>query len=83
MDSTNFYFIEEFIEGKELLDYIQDVEITEGSIIELLKKLIKASMYILNNEFQFYDLKPHNIFVQPDGVVKITDFEYKTTFDNK
>lgn len=48
-----------------------------------MKKLIKASMYILDQEFQFTDLKPHNIFITDDGAIKIKDFEYKITFDNK
>jgi len=29
MDSTNFYFIQEYIEGKELFNYIQDTEMSE------------------------------------------------------
>jgi serine/threonine protein kinase len=28
-------------------------------------------------------LKPHNIFVKPDGNIKVTDFDYKTIFDKK
>jgi len=40
-------------------------------------------MYILDQEFPFTDLKPHNIYIKNDGAVTITDFEYKSTFDNK
>jgi serine/threonine protein kinase len=37
-------------------------------------------MYLAGNEFKFIDLKPHNIFILPDGTVKITDFYYTTEF---
>ena len=63
-DSLNCYFLSEFIEGNELLDYVQDMNYTEKNIIDIIKKLVSASIYLLNAaEFQFTDLKPHSIFV--------------------
>lgn len=67
-DALNFYFLAEFIEGKELLDYAINMNYTEKNIIDIVKKLISASIYILNTaEFQFTDLKPHSIFVIEKG----------------
>lgn len=83
MDSTNFYFIQEYFEGgKELLDYIQDVDLCEKAVVGILKKLITTSMYLTNSGFQFTDLKPHSIFIMEDNVtLKVTDFDYKIMFD--
>lgn len=84
MDSTNFYYIEEYLEGKELLDYLQDVDLTEKVVVGILKKLISTSIYLTNSGFQFTDLKPHCVFVKDDGksqTLKVTDFEYKSMFD--
>jgi serine/threonine protein kinase len=67
-DSINFYFLAEFIEGEELFDYVANMNYSERNIIEIVKKLISASIYILNTaEFQFTDLKPHSIFVTQKG----------------
>lgn len=84
MDSTNFYFIQEYLEGKQLLDYIQDIHLTEKVVVEILKKLVSISMYLTNMGFQFTDLKPHCIFMCDDGkTMKVTDFDYKCTFDKE
>lgn len=80
MDGTNFYFLQEYLESKELLDYIQDVTINEQLVVEIVKKMILTSIYLTNRGFQFTDLKPHNVFMSNDGDtlnLKITDFDYK------
>lgn len=39
-DSTNFYFIHEYIEGKEILDYIQENPLCEEFVVKLVGKLV-------------------------------------------
>jgi hypothetical protein len=70
----------EYIEGTEILDYIQNTKLSEEFVVRLVEKLVSVWMYLVQNEFKFIDLKPHNIFILPDGTVKITDFYYTTEF---
>jgi serine/threonine protein kinase len=84
MDSTNFYFLQEFIPHPQILDAIQEVDLTEKTVVEILRKLITTSMYLQNFGFQFTDLKPHCIFMSEDmKTLKVTDFDYKCMFDQE
>mmetsp|Transcript_37489 Transcript_37489/g.43082 ORF Transcript_37489/g.43082 Transcript_37489/m.43082 type:complete len:88 (+) Transcript_37489:492-755(+) len=84
MDSINFYFLSEFIDGKELFEYVQQTSLSEKTIVDIAKKLISVSMYLSNLNFQFSDLKPHTIFINEQAGIhslKVVDFDYKITFD--
>jgi len=70
------YLIMEYIEGKQLNDYIsQDTgPITEEKLIPLFSKVLSAIEYAHSKAVIHRDIKPANIIITPEGNVKVIDF---------
>ena len=66
----------ELLEGKNLADYLQSkggtLEFSEACHIVL--KVCDALNYAHQRDVIHRDIKPHNIFILPDGRVKLLDF---------
>ncbi|MCW9014323.1 MAG: bifunctional protein-serine/threonine kinase/phosphatase [Gammaproteobacteria bacterium] len=69
------YFLMEYIDGQTLAQWIQqnptpDIKIVTG----IIEQLIQGIRAIHRMEMLHRDLKPDNIILTPDGIVKIIDF---------
>lgn len=69
------YIVMEYIEGKTLKEYIDEKRILPwreavGYAIQIAKGLAQAH----RNSIIHRDIKPHNIIMKEDGVLKVTDF---------
>ena len=69
------YIVMEYIEGKTLKEYIDERRILPwreavGYAIQIAKGLAQAH----KNSIIHRDIKPHNIIMKEDGVLKVTDF---------
>lgn len=69
------YIVMEYIEGKTLKEYIDEKHILPwreavGYAIQIAKGLEQAH----KNSIIHRDIKPHNIIMKNDGVLKVTDF---------
>lgn len=69
------YIVMEYIEGKTLKEYIDERKILPwreavGYAIQIAKGLAQAH----KNSIIHRDIKPHNIIMKEDGVLKVTDF---------
>lgn len=69
------YIVMEFIEGKTLKEYIEEKRMLPwreavGFAIQVAKGLEQAH----KNSIIHRDIKPHNIIMTADGVLKVTDF---------
>ncbi|WP_423801669.1 Stk1 family PASTA domain-containing Ser/Thr kinase [Neobacillus sp. SAB-20_R2A] len=70
-----YYIVMEFVDGNTLKQYIQQnspLKVEEA--IEIMKQLTSAISHAHHNHIIHRDIKPHNILVDHDGNVKITDF---------
>ena len=70
------YLIMEFVEGRELDDYIQNVSgpIPEERAIQLFTKMLDGFAYAHNQGIVHRDIKPSNLIVTADYNTKILDF---------
>lgn len=69
------YIVMEYVDGKTLKEVINEkgVLTSEESII-IAMQIAKALECAHNNNIIHRDVKPHNILVTKDGIIKVTDF---------
>ncbi|MFK2824950.1 Stk1 family PASTA domain-containing Ser/Thr kinase [Bacillus sp. B190/17] len=69
------YIVMEYVEGMTLKQYIQQHSpIPVEKTIDIMKQLVSAIAFAHHNSIIHRDIKPHNILMDQDGNVKITDF---------
>lgn len=68
------YIVMEFVEGKPILEYVADQQLSLEKRIELFLDLCSAVAYAHQNFIMHRDLKPGNILVTDHGIVKVIDF---------
>ncbi len=70
------YFVMEYIEGKSLMDSMQELghPLTEKEADELLMPVMKALEAVHAKGIIHRDLSPDNIMITKDGAVKLIDF---------
>jgi serine/threonine protein kinase len=75
-DGEGAYIIMEFIEGRELDNYIrtQSGPIPSDVAIPMMKQILSAFSFAHDNGVVHRDIKPSNIFITKEGQIKITDF---------
>lgn len=76
--------VEEYISGMPLDSYIKDKQLSEPEIINLISQICDGikTLHIQNPPIIHKDLKPSNILVSTDGIVKIIDFDAARKYSN-
>ncbi len=64
----------EYVEGKNLRQFIREKRLGEKEILDLFLQLVEAVAYIQSKGIQHLDLKPSNVLVNEEGKVKLLDF---------
>lgn len=70
-----YYIVMEHVDGQTLKQYIQHhspLKVEEA--IDIMQQLTSAISHAHQNNIVHRDIKPHNILIDNDGNVKITDF---------
>ena len=74
-----FFLVMEYIEGMTLKEYINYyAPISNEKVIEIMKQLTSAVSNAHHNQIIHRDIKPQNILIDRNGIVKITDFGIAT-----
>jgi serine/threonine protein kinase len=74
-EDTLYYIVMEYVEGQTLKQYIQQhSSLRVEEAIDIMLQLTSAISEAHHNNIIHRDIKPHNILIDPFGVVKITDF---------
>ncbi|HEY9577026.1 MAG TPA: protein kinase, partial [Pseudobacillus sp.] len=69
------YIVMEYVDGMTLKQYIQQYSpIPVEKTIDIMKQLASAIAFAHHNSIIHRDIKPHNILMDREGNVKITDF---------
>ena len=69
------YIIMELIEGRTLNDIIEDeAPMDYKKVIDISKQVASALKIAHKNKIIHRDVKPHNIMITNDGIVKLADF---------
>jgi serine/threonine protein kinase len=68
------YFALEYVEGKRITDYCDELRLSIGDRLELFRQVLTAVQYAHAHLVIHRDLKPSNILVTRDGLVHLLDF---------
>ncbi|MBP3952082.1 Stk1 family PASTA domain-containing Ser/Thr kinase [Bacillus suaedae] len=74
-EESTYYIVMEYIEGQTLKELIQSrgpLPVEEA--IDYMEQMLSALAHAHANHLIHRDIKPHNILVRHDGVLKVTDF---------
>jgi eukaryotic-like serine/threonine-protein kinase len=70
-----YYIVMEYVDGQTLKQYIQQhAPLRVDEALEIMKQLTSAISHAHQNHIVHRDIKPHNILIDRNGTVKITDF---------
>lgn len=83
-DSGYVYLLMEFFEGIEMFKHIQNIGIYSEEVAkQLALQLFKGIKFLHSHCVVHRDLKPNNLLVSKDNVLKITDFNVAKFFDSQ
>jgi serine/threonine protein kinase len=83
-DSGYVYLLMEFFEGVEMFKHIQNIGIYSEEVAkQLALQLFKGIKFLHSHGVVHRDLKPNNLLVSKDNVLKITDFNVAKFFDSQ
>lgn len=68
------YFVMEYVDGKPITTYCRKNECSLKHRLKLFRQLCEAVQYAHSNFIVHRDLKPDNLFVTPQGNIKVLDF---------
>jgi serine/threonine-protein kinase len=72
--ASNYYFAMELVEGVTLDQVIHTIELDSRQHTHLVREICNALAYVHSRGIVHCDMKPGNILVTRDGVVKVSDF---------
>ena len=69
-----YYIAMEYLRGPSLKDLVRRGPLEPGYAVELVVQVLKAARFAHRHGIVHRDLKPHNVMLDDEGRVKVTDF---------
>ena len=82
VEHGRYFFTMEYIEGQTLKSYAAENRLSTTQITEIMIKMCAGIAYAHNKGVIHRDLKPQNIMIKKNGVVKIMDFGLARSAEN-
>ena len=74
-DNGNYYIVMEYIEGKHLKELIKKRgKLTTSEVVDIMLQITDGMSVAHDSYIIHRDIKPQNIMILENGIVKITDF---------
>ena len=73
-DENSHYIVSEFVEGKTLTEFCNNVHIKLAKKLDILIRIASALSAAHEAGIIHRDIKPENIIVRDDGLIKVLDF---------
>lgn len=74
-DDNTYFIVMEYVEGKTLKELIKEKgPLSVEEALDYMEQMLGAIAHAHANHIIHRDIKPHNILIRHDGVVKVTDF---------
>ena len=77
---NNIYFIMDYYKLGDLSQFLNHKPLKEKFTRKYIKQLANGLEYLLNNNILHRDLKPQNILLSDNYIIKITDFGFATYY---
>lgn len=74
--NKNIYLVLDYYEKGDLSKFLDNAPLKEKYAKKYMKQLSSGLEYLINNDVMHRDLKPQNILVSNDNILKITDFGF-------
>jgi len=82
-DDGNFYIVMEYIEGRNLKQLLKRRgSLTLNEVIDIMLQLTDGISHAHESYIIHRDIKPQNILILDNGLIKITDFGISTALNN-
>ncbi len=82
-DNGNYYIVMEFIEGKHLKNLVKKRgKLTTSEVIDIMLQITDGLSVAHDSYLIHRDIKPQNIMILENGLVKITDFGIAMAINN-
>lgn len=83
-DQEGAYLIMEYVEGRDLSDYITDIRgpIPEPELSNLFGQILEGFQYAHAKKIVHRDIKPSNFIITSDSTVKVLDFGIAKMLDD-
>ena len=81
--SSDFVVVTEFAHGELFEIFQDDKQLPETEIRTIAKQLIQALFYLHSNRVIHRDMKPQNILIGSNNVIKLCDFGFARAMSNK
>ena len=83
-ENETSYYVMDYIDGENLKDKLkrEGKPMTEAAVLNVLRQLLEALQEVHNQGLWHMDLKPANIMMDKNGVVKLIDFGASKQLDS-